>query len=863
MRMFTSKRLLKGCLSAVLQFNALLTVAQIDATYPLNRMVFQRNNANQATVQVAGSFTAVVDRVEVQTVNRITQAVSGWTTVQANPTNGQFVGSLTLSGGWYQLNVRGMMGSTVVGTDVIERVGVGEVFAILGHSNAQGTSCGDGTWTYTGGNLCPTIDGAIDDRVSCARLNTNNSATFVNPAFDQYESTGDNRYLPGLTSFEKYDTYVGSAPFSRFAWFWGRMGDLLVEQLGVPVLLYNAGFGGSRMQDVYNSAYNIPFEHGFIRYDIRMPYINIKNIMNLYVPSTGLRAVLVQHGVNDRENGTETIKTHYLGVIDKVRSEFDLPNLSWIVSKDSYIGSPFQNVRDAQDAVINRGEWANPSYTDHIFPGPDLDQVVMYNPNRSIEENANNPAVRWRPDGLHYSPDGQREVAVRWSNVLGQSGFLTNMNPVLPQAQPIANIACPASGNQLTLGFPAGYEEYNWGDGTSNRSRTVSAGTYGIRLRATNNRVFFPPAVTVPTYVPPAQPVISAVGGLPSFCTTNSLSLTTNLGGPVRWSTNQTAPSIVVTSPGTYTAQGVNAVYGCLSAPSQLAVNAGQADLALSMAVDKRVLTAGDEVTYAITVTNKGPCDPGPFSWRDRLPANVQFLSSTDNLSLANNELTSSITAGLAPNSSLTQRFRARIAQSGYYLNAAEISTSTRIDPNSVANSGTADGQDDAATVDLRTVDGGSAVYASPNPNQTPLPAVQSNQPIPDPTRADLSVQLQASRRAMRTGQPVTFTLTVSNRGGATATGITVGQTLPAGLSFTASDSGMSVANGLVQGSIASLAAGQSATLTFVATANATGNQNVMAQIVGASPADSDSTPNNGYTNGEDDTAQVEVRVDN
>jgi len=831
-------------------------LAQLDATFPLNRMVFQRSNANQATFQVAGSFTTALDRVEVQVINRVTSTtVTSWTTVQANPTNGQFSGSLTLTGGWYQLSFRGIRNSVVVGTDVIDRVGVGEVFAILGHSNAQGTSCGDGTWTYTGPDLCPTLDGAVDDRVSCVRLNENNSANFVNPAFTQYENTADNRYLPGITAFEKFNTYVGSSPFARFAWYWGKLGDQMVQQLGVPILFFNAGFGGTTMEQVYQAAYDIPFSHSFVRYDLRMPYVNLRNIMNLYAPSTGMRAVLVQHGVNERDNEATVTRRNYLGVIDKVRTEFNLPSLAWIIAKDSYITMPFPKPRLAQDSVINRGEWATPRFVDNIFRGPDLDQVTMLNPA--------NPNETWRPDGLHYSQAGQQQVANRWTTILTQQSLLDSISPVLPQTQPLASIACPGSTTGLTLGFANGYAEYNWGDGTSNQSRNVGPGTYAVRLRATNGRILFPPAVTVPTYTAPVQPTVSALGGTPNFCTVNSVTLTTNATFPVRWSTNQSTPTISVTNTGTYSASATDAVYGCVSTPGSLSVGVGQADLALAMAVDKRVPRVGEDVQYALTITNKGPCDPGTLSWRNRLPANVQFISTTDNLSVANNILSSTLAAGLPPNSSITQRFTVRVQQPGYYQNAAEISGAGKTDPNSIPNSGTGDGQDDATYTDLRTIESGSATYASPNPNQTPLPGVQSNQPTPDPQTVDLSLQVLVSQRVVRLGQAVAFSIVVSNRGGATASSVVVIQPLPAGLQFTSSASGMDLNNGSARGIINSIPAGGSVTLTFIATATAVGVQSTAAQITFANPADSDSGYANGYDNGEDDTARVEVRVEN
>lgn len=837
-------------------------VAQLDATYPLNRMVFQRSNTNQATIQVAGSFTTALDRVDVQVINRVTSATTvAWTTVQTNPTNGQFAGSLTLVGGWYQLNFRAIRNSAVVGTDVIERVGVGEVYAILGHSNAQGSTCSTTMCSYNC-NYCLTLDGATDDRVNSVRINENNSLPFVSPAFTLYEQTADNRYLFGIASFTKWDTWVGASPFAQMAYFWGKLGDQLVQQLGVPVLFYNAGFGGSNMEHVYKSAYNIPFEHGWIRYDLRMPYVNVRNIMNLYVPSTGLRAILLQHGINDRSNQTPDILTHNLGVIDKLRTEFNLPSLAWIVAKDSYADGPFDNVRIAQDAVIHRGERAIPKFTDAIFKGPDLDSVGRDNPAYSADDNWNNHAIRWRPDGIHYSPSGQTEVANRWFNVLKQQSLLDSISPVLPQLQPLASIACPISNTGLTVGFASGYAEYNWGNGTSNQSRTVGAGSYEVRLRATNGRILFPPAVTVPTYTAPAQPTVSAVGGTRDFCTINSLTLTANTS-PVRWNTNQTTQSISVTTTGTYSASATDAVYGCVSAPGSLSVGVGQADLAMSMSVNKRVLRVGEDVQYALTITNKGPCDPGTLSWQNRLPANVQFISTTDNLSAANSILSSTLTNGLAPNASITQRFVVRVQQPGYYQNAAQIVSAGKTDPNSLPGSGTGDGQDDASATDLRTIESSTAVYVSPNPNQTALPGVQPNQPGSDTATVDLSLQLIVSQRVVRVGQAVTFSIVVSNRGGATASSVIVLQPLPAGLAFASSATGMDLNNGSARGTIGSIPAGGSATLTFVATATAAGVQSTAAQITYATPTDSDSVTANGYDNGEDDTARVEVRVEN
>ncbi|RYF47361.1 MAG: hypothetical protein EOO39_48425, partial [Cytophagaceae bacterium] len=279
-------------------------------------MVLQRNAANQAAVQVAGSYSQVLDVIEARAVVRVTGqgTTTPWTTLQNNPTNGQFNGSINVTGGWYKIQVRGLKNGSVVVSDSVERFGVGEVFAIVGHSNAQGSSC-----FINGVNQCETINGASDERVNVIAIDLN-SPVYL----QQYLTTANNDYLPGL-AFSQLLKLSGTSPFAQEAWLWGHMGDELVARLNVPILLYNAGFGGTTIQNTYWSAYDIPFVHSFIRYSIRMPFVNLRNIMNLYVPTTGIRAVLILHGENDRFNPTDSTYKYYSKVIDKMRTEFNKP----------------------------------------------------------------------------------------------------------------------------------------------------------------------------------------------------------------------------------------------------------------------------------------------------------------------------------------------------------------------------------------------------------------------------------------------------------------------------------------------------------------------------------------------------------
>ena len=462
MILYCPKRITRLAIVLSICFYTTSAIAQLDVTYPVSRMVVQRTNSNWATVQIAGSYGQPLDVVEARVTARAAgQGVStAWATLQAKPTNGQFNGTLRVRGGWYRVEVRGLRNGQVVATDSVDRFGVGEVFAIMGHSNAQGSGCG-----INGVDECPSMPGAADDRVTVIALDQ------TAPDFQQYLNTADTRYLPGL-AFSQLQQFNGMAPFARMAWFWGHMGDVLVQRINVPVLIYNAGFGGTNMEQTYKAAYDIPFAHSFVRYALRMPFVNLRNLMHLYVPSTGIRAILLNHGENDRENPTDLILTHHFGVIDKVRQEFNKPDLAWIIALSSFTGKPFENVRSAQLQTINRAGY-------RTFRGPDLD---------SITSRAD------RPDGAHYSPLGQAKAGERWANAITDD-VLQAITPYEARPQPLVTIAC-ASANQLLLTQPNG-ADYSWDTGSSEQSLTVGTGTYAARLRTSQRETVFPPAVTI------------------------------------------------------------------------------------------------------------------------------------------------------------------------------------------------------------------------------------------------------------------------------------------------------------------------------------------------------------------------------
>lgn len=297
------------------------------------------------------------------------------------------------------------------------------------------------------------------------------------------------------------------------------------------------------------------------------------------------------------------------------------------------------------------------------------------------------------------------------------------------------------------------------------------------------------------------------------------------------------------------------------SAPSNpLSLCSGTADVSLSMRVSSRTPAVDQPVTITLVLTNAGP-QASDITAGSLLPDGLVFVdSNSPSVSASSNSIT--IQAGtVASGASRPVSFRLKATRPGSFVPAAQVIASNTTDPDSQPNSGTGDGQDDAALADLRTAGGPSSsgtLTVSPNPNQTPLPPVQSNQPPTNPATADLSLNLTTNRLTPARNEVIRLTLSVSNRGGAAASSVVVQTLLPANWQLTDTN-GLTVDGQTVTGTIASVAVGNSATLTLSVRVNGSGI--VQAQLLSATPADADSTPGNGYGNGEDDEIRLSVRV--
>ena len=259
--------------------------ASVSLLNPTGRTVVQRSDLNQADILIAGAFTGSVDAVEVRAIpmSGASGTPSDWTTVSSFG-GGAFEHSLTLAaGGWYQIEARGIFDSAVVGSDLVERVGVGEVFVMAGQSN----SANYGVPQQTPG-----------DRVS---------------AFDYNAGVWQHAVDPQPTA-----TGMGGSP-------WPILGDTLVGDLDMPVGIISVGVGGSAVGEwVPGNPSNY--------------YQRLSTALNS-LGSTGCRAVLWHQGETDAGSATST--ADYAQRLESViaQSRIDAGyDVNWGVALASYYG---------------------------------------------------------------------------------------------------------------------------------------------------------------------------------------------------------------------------------------------------------------------------------------------------------------------------------------------------------------------------------------------------------------------------------------------------------------------------------------------------------------------------------------------
>lgn len=235
-------------------------------------------------------------------------------------------------------------------------------------------------------------------------------------------------------------------------------------------------------------------------------------------------------------------------------------------------------------------------------------------------------------------------------------------------------------------------------------------------------------------------------------------------------------------------------------------------DLAVTKTDSLDPVIAGNALTYTITVTNNGPSTANAVTVSDVLPAGVTFTSvvaSQGSASNAGGTITGSLGA-IAPGASATVTIAVNVdeATRGTLSNTASA-TSTETDSNTANNSATQ----------------ATAVNAS----------------------VDVAITKVDSVDPVTPGSALQYTITVTNNGPAQATGVSVADTLPAGLTFVSATSTVGTvtnAGNAITGTIGTLNSGATATITVNATVDA-GTTGTLSNTAAVTVTETDSNTTN------------------
>jgi hypothetical protein len=549
--------------------------SQITITSPVIRQVFQRDLKGQALVTITGSYSLPMDTIQV----RLTSVKAGqgtavdWTVIKSSPLGGLFKGSVIVKGGWYTMEVRGLLNGQIVGNiSTLSRMGVGEIFVIAGQSNAGGT-----------GERSINETSATDDRVNCADfINATDSYwQGVDPTNTSYKVKA-NTYNFSIVDFSQLKKTSSIGPMGLGPWYWGKVGDALAAKLNVPIMFFNVAFAGSSVRVWRESAENptigavsdTQFSSTINRYDVGTPYANLKEVLAYYGVNLGVRAVLWLQGetenvqnLNQDPNdnvSTEQYRGNLERLIKQTRKDFGNPKLAWVVARTSYSGElncgffgssiqkPSPNIVAAQNQVISNAANAP------VFPGPFTDDIDVP---RSTAP---------RQNCVHISGKGLDDVATAWVKSLTEDNknFFETVEPILADSIPSVSLECLTSGT-LKLSLPIGYNTYEWVNidnkinnivvGKSNNV-TVGSGNYIARVTRSNGNIIQVPAFTVKANAPAKAPTITASSDV-NFCLGTSVTLksTTEADNPIyQWvsspviSNLPTTKDIAASREGTY-----------------------------------------------------------------------------------------------------------------------------------------------------------------------------------------------------------------------------------------------------------------------------------------------------------------------
>jgi hypothetical protein len=569
--------------------------SQIKIVSPTPRAVYQREASGQREVNISGTFDVPIDKVEVRAVAAIVgQGIdTPWQTLELNPKGGVFSGKITLYGGWYTVEVRASLAGNIVGRDVLERLGVGEIFIIAGQSNAQGLFTNPGP-------------GATDDRVVYVSNYVNNSATKEDLLTDPPRA--------GFSQLSSGIPFIG--PRGQTPWCWGILGDQLVKNLNVPVLFINVAWEGTAIENWAKSArgedtwnyYSGGPPNGY-KYQKHMPYANLRIAAKTYATQYGMRAILWMQGESDAlyKTSSQEYRNNLQFIIDQLSTDAGR-RITWVISRTSRTADDMSRhipvlspaVIAAQNAVIETP--FNP-----VVAGPETDNIY---PNRG--------------DGTHFVGDaasganGTLEaltlLANAWYKVLTPTFFAT-VPPISPSDVPPLTAACVPENDGVSISLPDGYSSYIWNNGQTGRTiKVTQAGRYFATVKDANGNSTITSEVVLASNAKPNPPTILPQGSQQA-CAEEGIVFSTLGRDQYSWyKEDATTPlvtgnSVTIKESGNYTVRAQN-IFGCISDKST------PSSLLVRPKVPKPVIESSGPFSITATIETGGEDLREKYSWK-------------------------------------------------------------------------------------------------------------------------------------------------------------------------------------------------------------------------------------------------------
>ncbi|MGX1931293.1 T9SS type B sorting domain-containing protein [Flagellimonas sp. 2504JD4-2] len=253
------------------------------------------------------------------------------------------------------------------------------------------------------------------------------------------------------------------------------------------------------------------------------------------------------------------------------------------------------------------------------------------------------------------------------------------------------------------------------------------------------------------------------------------------------------------------------------------------ADLTLDKTVDNEFPDVGSNVTFTITVTNDGPSDATNVVVSDVLPSGYSYLSDDSGGTYSGASGLWNI-GTIASGGSAILNITVQVNASGDYNNVAEVVSAIQLDPDSTPG------------------------------NNNPFEDDQDEQSVTPRSVTDISVSKTADNLSPSVGEQIVFTITVTNSGPNTATGIVVEDELATGYSLVSAVATSGTYDQITGvWAVSTMASGTSETLTITATVLASGNYSNTAELIRLDTFDPDSTPDNRLSSEDDQDTVVPV----